>query len=336
MGIRVIKTAIAALGALYTAYYLGLNPALSAGLLAILGVEVTRLRGLKSAFTRFMASVIGLFFASVLFMTFGFHLWTISIFILLAFPILSRAGLKDGIATSSVIVFHVYAREEVTLSLIGNEVMLLLTGLGWATLINLIYMPKDQHILVELRHKTEENFAIIFRTLARTLRDPSFVWGGEELLFAGRAIEEGIRRAEISRENRIWQHGNDYRRYWSRYFDMRQQQLEAIGTMLGQLAFVYEKLPQGELTAELFDHLSGDVKSEVYEGGVEERIKTLEGRFRAMPLPATRDEFEMRAALLHLLLELKRYLAIAKRLKKQKDSLKTASERGIVKADTSE
>ncbi|NBD23510.1 aromatic acid exporter family protein [Paenibacillus glycinis] len=325
MGIRVIKTAIAALGALYTAYYLGLNPALSAGLLAILGVEVTRKRGLKSALIRIAASVLGLAFASLLFLTLGFRLWTISIFILLTIPVLSRAGLKDGIATSAVIVFHVYARAEVTLGLIGNEIMLLLTGLGWATVINLIYMPKDDLKLLELRHETEENFAAIFRKLAQTLRAPTPVWDGQELLDAGHAIEEGSRRAEINRENRIWAHGGDSR-YWSRYFDMRQLQLETIGQMLSHLSFVYESLPQGEHAAELFDHLSGDVKSAVYEGGVEDMIKLLEARFKIMPLPVTREEFEMRAALFLLLQDLKRYLAIAKRLKKQKSGEPAAAD----------
>ncbi|QHT61753.1 aromatic acid exporter family protein [Paenibacillus lycopersici] len=324
MGIRVIKTALAALGALYTAHYLGLNPALSAGLLAILGVEATRLKGLKSAFERFAASVIGLFFASLLFMALGFQLWTISLFVLVSIPILTRVGLKDGIATSAVIVFHVYAREEVTASLIGNEIMLLLVGLGWATVINMIYMPTEEHKLAQLRHATEAQFAAIFLALAQTLRTPEHVWDGQELLNAGRLIKEGQRLAETDRENRIWGQGTAMSRYWPTYYEMRQQQLESIGLMLEQVAFVYERLPQGELTAELFDLLSGDVKSDVYEGGVEERITVLEAKFKAMPLPGTRDEFEMRAALFHLLIELKRYLAIAKRFKKQRDSLTDA------------
>lgn len=61
MGIRIIKTALAAIAAIYTAVYLGLEPPLGAGILAILGVEVTRMKGIKSAFVRFIASVLGLF-----------------------------------------------------------------------------------------------------------------------------------------------------------------------------------------------------------------------------------------------------------------------------------
>ncbi|MFC5648403.1 aromatic acid exporter family protein [Paenibacillus solisilvae] len=325
MGIRVVKTALAALAALYTAHYLDLQPPLSAGLLAILGVEVTRLRGLKNAFVRFVASVLGLFFASLLFIVLGFHIWTISIFILLTFPVLSRIHLKDGIVTSAVIVFHIYAREEVTMELIGNEIMLLLTGLGWATVINLLYVPKEEKKVLELRLITEEKFSAIFHNMAQTLRTPSLVWDGEEVLEASKAIEEGTRRAELSLENRIWGQDGAYWRYWPTYFDMRHQQFESIGQMLVHLSLVYESLPQGELIAELFDHLEDDVKSDVYEGAVEQSLSQLRARFRSMPLPITRKEFEVRAALLQLMLELERYLGIAKRWKKQKNSQKTAA-----------
>ncbi|UVI27707.1 aromatic acid exporter family protein [Paenibacillus spongiae] len=318
MGIRVVKTALAALAALYTATYMGLEPPLSAGLLAILGVEVTRMKGIKSALARFAASVLGLFFASILFALFGFHLWTVSLFILIAFPLLSRVYLKDGIVTSAVIVFHIYAKGEVTAALIGNEIMLLLTGLGWATVINLLYMPKEDKRLDELRHLTEQKFGEMFEQMAKTLRNPALVWNGEELLEAGDAIEEGLRRADVKMENRLWGQDMSTLRYWQTYFEMRRQQMDSIQLMLVQLSFVYEKLPHGELVAELFDHLAHDVKSDVYEGNVERSLSELEARFRGMDLPATREEFEIRAALLHVMQELDRCLAIAKRWKKHK------------------
>ena len=272
MGIRVIKTALAALAALYTANYLGLDPPLAAGLLAILGVEVTRMKGLRSAFVRFIASVLGLFFASFLFFFLGFHLWTISIFILLAFPILSKFHLKDGIVTSSVIVFHIYAHKAVTVGLIGNEIMLLLTGLGWATVINFLYMPKEENKLFELRCLSEEKFSAIFYYMAQSLRSPDLVWNGEELLEANKMIKEGRNKSELNRQNRIWGQEDESSRYWPRYFEMRQQQFELIGQMLEKLSLVYETVPQGELLAEVFDHLADDVKSDVYKGDVEQRL----------------------------------------------------------------
>ncbi|KRE25036.1 aromatic acid exporter family protein [Paenibacillus sp. Soil522] len=314
MGIRIIKTALATIAAIYTAVYLGLEPPLGAGILAILGVEVTRMKGLKSAFVRFIASVLGLFFASLIFTLFGFQIWAVALFILITFPVLSRFQLKDGIVTSSVIVFHLFNRAEVTTGIIGNEILLLFTGLGWATIVNIIYMPKDEHQLGFYRSAIERSFGVIFQEMALTLRNPAHVWNGGEILEAYNAIEEGALRSVRNRENRLW--GQE--QYWSTYFEMRRQQLESVQQMLVELAFVFEKFPQAVMIAELLDQLSSDVKSDVYEGNVEERIFELAQLFRAMELPKSRDEFEIRAALLMLLRELERYISIAKRLKKRK------------------
>jgi uncharacterized membrane protein YgaE (UPF0421/DUF939 family) len=150
--------------------------------------------------------------------------------------------------------------------------------------------------------------------MAFTLRDPSHVWDGGELLTAHRSIEAGTVVSVRHLENRLmW---ND-EPYWPTYFEMRRQQLETIQQMLAELALVYEKWPQGELIAELLDGLSDDVKAEVYVGVAEQRVFALMGSFRRMELPKTREEFEIRAALLTLLHEVDRYLVIAKRLKKK-------------------
>ncbi|GMK41521.1 hypothetical protein PCCS19_45780 [Paenibacillus sp. CCS19] len=313
MGIRVVKTALAALAAIYTAAYLELSPPLSAGILAILGVEVTRMRGVQLPFVRFVASVLGLFFASILFETLGFHIWVVAIFIMLTFPILSRFHLKDGIVTSSVIVFHVFGAGEVTTTLIGNEIMLLITGLGWATVINLIYMPTEEKRLLRLRADTEQAFAGIFIHMAMTLRNPAHVWDGQELLDVHNAIRMGAARATVGRENRFGRGEN----YWEVYFRMRKEQLDSIQHMLVLLAFVYESVPQGEQIAEVLEGLVDDVKSDVYVGEAERRLARLREDFRAMELPKTRQEFEVRASLLELCRELDRYLIAAKQMKKK-------------------
>uniref|UniRef100_UPI000FD8F0CA aromatic acid exporter family protein n=1 Tax=Paenibacillus kobensis TaxID=59841 RepID=UPI000FD8F0CA len=296
-------------------------PPLSAGIFAILGVEVTRMKGVQSSLIRFVASVLGLFLASVLFETLGYEIWTVSLFILVTFPLLARFQLKDGIVTSSVIVFHVFDHGHVTPELIGNEVMLLMAGLGWATIINLLYMPAEDKKLKQMRDETEQLFTSLFEQIARTLRDTSYVWDGRELLDAHRAIEQGMRRAAVSRENRFGRGG----RYWEVYFVMRKDQLESIQQMLVLLAFVYETLPQGGQLADVFESLGDDVKSDVYEGNAERQLEDLEQQFRSMELPKTRQEFEVRASLYQMCRELHRYLEVAKRNKRKKPELRSGT-----------
>ncbi|WNQ09176.1 aromatic acid exporter family protein [Paenibacillus aurantius] len=312
MGIRVIKTALAALLAIYLAQYLQLSSALSAGLLAVLGVDVTKKKGLESVTARLLASILGLLLGSALFAVFGFQVWVIAVFIVVTYPVLSKLKLQDGIVTSTVIMIHLFTARQVTLPLLWNEVLLLTVGLGTATVINLLYMPKAYRNLEEAKEGTEAAFSSIFEHLARHLRDPDQIWNGQEIIRAGDSIRDGLSHARTASENSLFQQQEE----WPRYFAMRSLQLESIQRMLGLVSQVHESLPHGQSIAALFEELSGDVRSEYYAGNVERKLDELERDFQRMPLPETRPEFEVRSALLQLCLELRTYLSVAKARKK--------------------
>jgi uncharacterized membrane protein YgaE (UPF0421/DUF939 family) len=173
---------------------------------------------------------------------------------------------------------------------------------------------------MDLRHETEENLSAIFAHLAEFLRNPETVWSGQEVILAENAIEKGIEIAQRARENR-WIPADEP---WELYFTMRREQMDSVKLMMASVAFVSSKVPQADMIARLFDRLKLDVKSEYYEGTTEAMLDELEAVFRKMPLPATRDEFETRAALLQLNRELRRCLSIAKRSKKQRTSSEPA------------
>ncbi|GIQ67666.1 aromatic acid exporter family protein [Xylanibacillus composti] len=319
-GIRVWKTAVAAVAAVYLAGGIGLSHSLSAGLLAVLGVEVTRKRGIVSATQRFLASIVGLLIGAFLFYLFGFENWVIGLFILVAYPILAKVKLKDGIITSSVVVLHVFTEGRIHVDMLLNEIALLVIGLGCATIVNMVYMPGADEKLGELRARTERQFSSIFLAIAEHLRDPHILWDGKEYSDAVDAVEQGISLAAQADENALFRHEH----YWQEYFHMRRSQLESIGRMMGLVAQIYDKLPQAVLTAQVFEELSEDVKADAYTGRAEADLKELEAAFQAMDLPATREEFELRSAILQLCVELRTYLETAKREKKRREPLKSA------------
>lgn len=313
MGIRVIKTAIAVVVAILAARWAGLHNPVAAGLLAVLGIEVTRKKGINSALKRIGASAVGLLAASVLFRLFGFQVWVIGLFVLLVFPILNRANLREGAVTGSVVMFHLFSLESVSFATLLNELQLLLVGLGTATLVNVAYMPKADPHLTASKEKTEQLFSQIFIHIADHLRDANRLWDGAELLAARSEVDKGRELADKLQENTFFAGGSQ----WSVYFYMRSEQLESIYRMAELVAQVVEALPQGEAVARVFDELSRDVKEDYYTGRSEARLKELDRMFKAMPLPATRGEFEIRSAILQLMLELFGYLTVAKRAKKR-------------------
>lgn len=309
MGFRVIKTAIAALMAVLIADSAGLHSPTSAGLLAILGVDVTRKRSLKTISARFFASVVGLLFASVLFAVFGFHYWVLAAYILTAFPAIVRAGFKEGIVTGSVVVFRVFSGGEISFEVIGIQILMLIIGLGSAMVVNMAYMPKPDNKLLNIRHDIDELFSVIFKEFANTLKDPSYAWGGKEIIEAEKVISSGIAASKMYLENQVI-HPNEE---WTVYFYMRKTQLESIQHMMHLISQVYTTMTHAEMVAALFDQLSADVHTEFYTGRTEKLLHEMEEQFRIMELPTTREEFELRSAIRQLCRELALYLKIAKK-----------------------
>ncbi|PLT45796.1 hypothetical protein B8V81_4227 [Paenibacillus pasadenensis] len=317
IGWRVAKTAAAVAAAIATAQLLDLEQPLFAGVLAILGVEVTRRSGLRSLFERVSASLLALAASSVLFEAIGYAIWTAAIYVLLVFPVLSRLKLQSGIVPGSVLVFHVYAAGEVTMELLVNEVLLLLVGLGCASLINNAYMPGERSRLAELRTLVEDRFASLFAGMAAVMRKPDMLWDGAELLQADGLVREGLERSLREQHNRPWAP----RFYWNDYFGMRRRQLESIGSMMELLAHAYDReaVPQAERIAELLETMEAAIRSDYYESGPREALAALRQSFRSMELPRTREEFEIRSALLQFTVELDRFLDTASRLKKRRE-----------------
>ncbi|MNH82424.1 hypothetical protein D3C73_348080 [compost metagenome] len=311
MGFRVIKTTIATVLAIVIAHLLGILNPLSAGLLAILGVDVTRKRSIRTVSSRFFASILGLVMSSALFYIFGFHIWVLAVYILIGFPLISRANLKEGIVTSSVVVFRIFGGGDVSFHALFTQILLLIIGLGSAVVVNLIYMPNDEDKLTGIRWKVDGLFGLIFERIASQLRDPDFVWDGQELIEASREVELGLSTAKRALDNQVIAPNEA----WTIYFYMRKQQLDRIESMLQLISQVYQRMPQGESTAVLFDQLSIDVKNETYTGTTEHMLKELETEFKAMELPTSREEFEIRSAILQLCRELALYLDISKKSK---------------------
>lgn len=311
MGFRVIKTTVATVLAIVIAHLLGISNPLSAGLLAILGVDVTRKRSIQTVNSRFCASILGLIMSSVLFYLFGFHIWVLAVYILIGFPIISRANLKEGIVTSSVVVFRVFGGEDISFEALFTQVLLLIIGLGSAMVVNLMYMPNEEDKLTGIRRTVDGLFGRIFGQIASQLRDPNYIWNGQELIEASHEVELGLSTAQRALDNQVISPNEA----WTIYFYMRKQQLDRIESMIQLISQVYQRMPQGESTAVLFDQLSQDVKQETYTGTTEHMLKVLEMEFKAMELPASREEFEIRSAILQLCRELALYLDISKKSK---------------------
>lgn len=304
IGYRTAKTAIGTALSISIAQWLGLHNFASAGIITLLCIQVTKKKSLQTAWARFLACVLAMLFSFVFFHI-AYQPWTIGLLLLTFIPVTVRLNITEGIATSSVIILHFYAAKEFTLSVVVNELMLIFIGIGVALVVN-VYMPSVENKLKEYQRIVEDLFRIIFKEIVRYLRTNEMNWDGKELALAGDVLQQAKQAALRNMENHFLRNEDGY----YHYFRMREKQLEIIERVLPLVTSLTYTVDQRNMIADFMDELS----DAIHPGNTAERflrqLNDMRKQFETMPLPKTREEFEERAALLHLVKELEQYLII--------------------------
>ncbi len=305
-----MKTALGAALAIMIAQAFQLEFFASAGIIAILCIQKTRRKSLQLSWTRFLACMIGLLYAALLFEFIAYHPLTVGLLLLLFIPTTLLLKIQEGIVTSSVIILHVYTVGYVSVELIFNEVLLLTIGIGCALLMN-VYMPSVETTLRKLQLEIERNYRIIFHEFAEYIKNGESNWSGKEITDTASLLQKAQTIALQNIENHIMRYDDQY----YHYFKMREKQLEIIERMMPLLTTIEIQLKQGEMIGSFMEELSQGVNTGNTSSKYLEKLEELKEAFRSMALPKSREEFEARSALMHLVYEMHEYLLIKQQFK---------------------
>ncbi|MBY6051298.1 MULTISPECIES: aromatic acid exporter family protein [Bacillales] len=314
IGYRTIKTAVGTSISIMIAQMLQLDNFVSAGILTILCIKVTKKKSLRASWDRFFACLLAMAFSSLFFEGIAYHPLVIGLLLLFFIPAAVMAKASDGIVTSSVIILHIYSAGEVSKDLLLNELGIIIVGIGVALIANL-YMPSLESKLKEYRLEIEENFKVIFDEIVRYLRTHESSWDGREITETMEMIDEAKALAFRDVENHFRRDENLY----YHYFKMREKQFEIIERVLPSVTSIALPVEQGEMIADFIEELS----EHIHPGNTAllflEKLYRMKVSFENMELPKTREEFEARAALLHFVKEMEQYLIIKSSFKGLKD-----------------
>ncbi|EWG10728.1 aromatic acid exporter family protein [Cytobacillus firmus] len=326
IGYRTIKTAVGTSISIMIAQMLQLDNFVSAGILTILCIKVTKKKSLRASWDRFFACLLAMAFSSLFFEGIAYHPLVIGLLLLFFIPTAVMAKASDGIVTSSVIILHIYSAGEVSKDLLLNELGIIIVGIGVALIANL-YMPSLESKLKEYRLEIEENFKIIFDEIVRYLRTHESSWDGREITETMELIDEAKALAFRDVENHFRRDENLY----YHYFKMREKQFEIIERVLPSVTSIALPVEQGEMIADFIEELS----EHIHPGNTAllflEKLYRMKVSFENMELPKTREEFEARAALLHFVKEMEQYLIIKSSFKGLKD--KEMNQNGTAEAN---
>ncbi|WP_052703030.1 aromatic acid exporter family protein [Paenibacillus beijingensis] len=314
IGFRTVKTALGVSIAILLAQSLNLEYFTASGILTLLCIQRSRRQSTRAVSSRFFACLISLFLSSALFELIGYQFYSFLILLLMFIPLCVRIGVKEGIASSSVIVMHVYMHAKPEWSFFWNEFLVILIGLGVALLVNW-YMPSSDKELKQTKEAIDGLVAAILNEIALFLKEGSTQWDGKEVLQLGDTLRKARALAVLETENMMRKD-----EYLENYLNAKQQQYDLLKSMLPSISRTNVKMEQGMRIGEFVQEISKGL-TEPGSGRIDRfcnHLHDIREYHKLLPLPVTRDEFENRASLYAIANDLERFLAIEAGARKEK------------------
>lgn len=305
IGLRTIKTAIAAGLSMYVAQSIGLLYAPAAGIIAILSVGNTKKTSLFTGIGRLISLAIATALAFVSFHILGFGPLGFVLFLFLFIPVAVYFGLTDGIVVNSVLVTHYLMERSFALPLIGNAFLLMSIGIGFALLFNL-YMPNGEGKLQEVQQVVEESFKSLLKEMAASFTTAETALLPTQCATLFDQIKAGHYQAKIHQENQ-WVASSGY---YEAYFAMRQTQARLLMDMTDILQHIHVEAAYSIMFQSVL-HFTAETFAKNNDGQqILAKIEELHAYYRQKPLPQSRDEFENRAQLFQFLQTFKSFIEV--------------------------
>ena len=311
VGMKTLKTAVGASIAIMIAQFWGMSYAASAGIITILSVQNTRRESVEIAIRRLIATCIALLIGTIAFALVGFNPISFGIYLLIFIPIVAKLKVTEGIAPASVLVTHLLGEGQINASIITNEIMIMLVGVGVALVVNL-YMPSMEEELLAQKRKIEEQMYEIFIKMKESLKSEEQSLNiQEELDELENNLKGAMKRATQYRNNSFIGKKSLY----EKYFEMRYLQYQVMCYMQKHFEHFYMVAKEAFEVAELTGQLAQSVHGRVLVEELLEEVERLRIYFKKSELPVTRDEFENRAMLYQFLSDIEQYLGVKKQFK---------------------
>lgn len=309
--IQALKIAVGSCIGIWLAEWMQLEYASSAGIIALLTIATTKWETLKLSFFRILTFAMSVILSKIIFMHVDSQWIAFGLFIFLLIIISESIGWKATISVNAVIGTHFLATHNFTWHFILNEFLLVLIGITIAVLLNLFQNNSAQksRIIQDMR-ETEGALQTILEELAHYLmneEDRINVW--EDIIGLEKRLQIFLDRAYDYQNNNLQSHSG----YYIQYFEMRIKQFGVLHNLHYEMKKIRSLPAQARIISDYITYLTPYVKEMNIPVRQIEKLQDIFEKMREEPLPVTREEFESRAMLYHILMDLEEFLIFKKR-----------------------
>ena len=310
IGTRTLKTAVAAGIAMLISETIHLDYYVFAAIIAILSIQETRKKSLRASYERVMASLLAIAMGALMFTLLGYSPATLTLYFVMFIPLVQQLKLQDGLITSVVILTHLYTEGAFTLDLFLNELLLIAIGVGVGLIVNM-YMPTLDREIERIKGSIDRSLAVLFYDVAACIETGVYNNHSMMLNQTREDLKQGKDLALRRMGNSIGKRNEDIDYL---YFRMRERQYDILKRVAGnaqEITMVVEEAkPIATFLRRVGDHVNEQADASVFLKELDEMIEHYR---KNVPLPTTREEFEVRSSLLNLLSDLNSYLILKER-----------------------
>lgn len=306
--LKITKIALGSVAAILLANALGLSYSASAGIITLLTIQDTARETITISIKRFLAFLLAVILAYAVFHFAGYRVLSFGIFLFLFAACCRPLHLSNAVSTNAVLVSHFLTEADMSLSQIGNEALLLCIGAGIGTLLNL-YMPGKVKEIRAMQRVLEEDMRNVLFRMAECMRkeDKSDYTGAcFDKLFSD--VSTGKKRASAYMNNTFFQESE----YFIAYMNMRGQQCVVLQEIYKRIMSIRTVPPQTEQIAAFIHEIGISFAEYNNARALLEKLSMLLLQMKDSPLPASREEFEDRALLYSVLMDLEYFLQLKK------------------------
>ncbi len=305
--LKVWKIAVGSCLAIMIAEFFRLQYATSAGIITLLTVQDTRKDTIQLTIERLFS-----FLLSVLLIFVCFHFpgrlgWiNYGVYIFFMVGSCYQFGWQNTVSVNAVMGTHYLMSPDYSLNFALNELALVLTGTGLALAMNW-KMPSNVKAIRADMDKVEADMKKVLRELAAYMEgniSENYIWLDLDEL--EEHIREGVERAREQAHNSL----SEADLYYVKYMDMRLQQCILLQALKDRVLRIEHMPSQSKIISRYLDHVAFYVQEENVPDQQIRQLNQVFAQMKREPLPVSRGEFESRAMLYHVLMDLEEFLFI--------------------------
>ncbi len=236
----------------------------------------------------------------------GFHIGAFGVYLLLFSLVCYRFSWLEAIAMDSVLISHFLSEQSLGMGTVWNEILLFVIGTGMGILANL-HLRKRENQFNELASEVDDQMKQILHRMSQWLpKENKEEYHSNCFISLEQAIEDAKSCAMRNYNNAVFTTDMEE----IDYIHMRERQsviLKEIYENIKGIAYLPE---QAHAVSDLF----GEIEANYDRGNTtEELMKQLQqllDEMKIQPLPKNREEFEARAILFYILVELQKLLTL--------------------------